>query len=369
MLAGCGKFGRSIGIDIFNWQVPKLPVHLAQTVSDARDVATIYAIALGKIDDLIANEVQFFELPMIGAAATAVGSLAFGAHPDVALGAGLTGTALGATNEYYAPRQRRLILLNARDAMICVAGIATTLEPSQPRNDLQEFVNASGEISTEYEKEVDAGGVKQRQRVKFAPGQPGSDEKIKAAIKDLESARATFADQSSEAAKQAIAPSRVNRALATDALIAAVAAETQKKQDLLDVSKKAGEAAKAADQAITQTKSALPLLVDAMMTIDNKLRLNMIASSKAQDFSALENKFREAQKHAYDLARETDKVKAEYSNRVQQAGVQAQTGNAGTVQQAQDKAKAATAQLTENPTVTTAIELPDRLAACVAKAG
>ena len=71
-----------------------------------------------------ANSAQMFELPMIGAAITAVTALAFGAHPDVALAAGAVGGGSAVLGNYYNPRERAKIYLDGNAAMSCIADLA-----------------------------------------------------------------------------------------------------------------------------------------------------------------------------------------------------------------------------------------------------
>jgi hypothetical protein len=343
--------------DVLDWKVPKLPIEKVQTVADARDVATIYTIALGRSDDVIANEVQLFEVPMIAAAATAVGALAFGAHSDLALGAGLVGAGLGASNDYYAPRKRREHLLAARDAMACVAGVAGSLEPKDQRADLETHVDDKGTIRTE----------------KYSARPSDSDPTLKAAVEGLKDAKKTLSKQASDATSKAIVRNNYRNAggsvLAGDALIQAVEKDVITKQALLDVSKKAGEAAQAVDQAIAQAQGSVQLLIDTMVTIDNRLRMKLLSASRVQDYSALETRFKLAQKQAYELAVETEKVRTDYSNRVRQAVVPAGGANPAALVSADvDKAEDVVDKV-NNPTVKVVTELPDRLTGCLAKIG
>src|SRR5204862_2060626 len=72
-----------------------------------------------------ANAFQFFEVPMIGSAATAVTSLAFKASRDVALAAGLAGGTLAILESFYEPRGRTEIYIAGHDAMSCIQRLST----------------------------------------------------------------------------------------------------------------------------------------------------------------------------------------------------------------------------------------------------
>lgn len=72
---------------------------------------------------------QFFEVPGFLAAAGAATAAAFGAGPNVAIGAGAAGATLNQGKSYYAPKDKAAVFDNGLDAMICIKNEAVGIDP------------------------------------------------------------------------------------------------------------------------------------------------------------------------------------------------------------------------------------------------
>jgi hypothetical protein len=72
-----------------------------------------------------ANTFQVFEVPIIGAAITAVTGAAFKSSTDLPLAAGIIGGSLAVLENFYDPRDRALIYLGGQAAMSCLERLAT----------------------------------------------------------------------------------------------------------------------------------------------------------------------------------------------------------------------------------------------------
>lgn len=99
------------------------------TYSTAASIASTAAKNYSLASVSATNSVQFFEVPIIAAAITAVSALSFSGSPaDLALGAGLTGAGFGAFSQYYAPRAKANILGAAGEAADCLGGLAGRID-------------------------------------------------------------------------------------------------------------------------------------------------------------------------------------------------------------------------------------------------
>jgi hypothetical protein len=91
----------------------------------AADSAGNYAKAYLARAKQIANGFQFFEIPIIGSAVTAVTAAAFRASTDVPLAAGIAGGTFTILEGVYNPRDRTQIYIAAHDSMSCMRRLAT----------------------------------------------------------------------------------------------------------------------------------------------------------------------------------------------------------------------------------------------------
>lgn len=63
---------------------------------------------------------QFFEVPQLAIAAGAITAAAFGAPPEVAIGAGASGAVFANGKSYYSPQEKASIIDNSLNALICI---------------------------------------------------------------------------------------------------------------------------------------------------------------------------------------------------------------------------------------------------------
>jgi hypothetical protein len=115
MMTGCNS--------IFDFSPPS-PASVVTNFATARDAAGQYKSAYYYRVSQTANGFQFFEVPIIGSAVTAVTAAAFKASTDVPLGAGIAGGTFSIFDNFYDPRDRALIYLAAHDAMACIERLA-----------------------------------------------------------------------------------------------------------------------------------------------------------------------------------------------------------------------------------------------------
>jgi hypothetical protein len=117
---------------IFNFAPPPPPPategsDIALVVIDFRTAAISsdhYKIAYYNRGASAANSFQLFDVPIIGAAITAVAGAAFKSSTDLPLGAGITGGSLAVLENFYDPRDRALIYFGGQAAMSCMERLA-----------------------------------------------------------------------------------------------------------------------------------------------------------------------------------------------------------------------------------------------------
>lgn len=115
---------------IFNFAPPPPPINNGKEVvvidfKSATISANSYKGAYYERGASAANTFQLFDVPIIGAAITAVAGAAFKSSTDLPLAAGITGGSLAILENFYDPRDRALIYLGGQAAMSCIERLAT----------------------------------------------------------------------------------------------------------------------------------------------------------------------------------------------------------------------------------------------------
>lgn len=103
-----------------------------------------------------ANTTQILEVPIIGSAIAAATSLAFGAHPDYALVAAITGGSAASFNAYYNPRARANIALSAAHGMKCLASLGQRVQSAFKDQKSAKTLLEAMPLSSYYQDTVEA---------------------------------------------------------------------------------------------------------------------------------------------------------------------------------------------------------------------
>lgn len=118
-LGGCSS--------IFNYGAEKIEAGSLVTLETIKPEAERLANAYADRSSAAISSRQAFDVPIIGAALTAVSGLALGAHPDFGIIAGIAGGSLSAYRTYYSPAERSKIYTDGAAAMGCIGNLTGRL--------------------------------------------------------------------------------------------------------------------------------------------------------------------------------------------------------------------------------------------------
>lgn len=305
---GCLMFRRCLGIfrwslipilgtitsacTTFDFDPPKPPTEAMlepKNINGAIQISRYYISAYDKKVTELANTPQIFEVPLIIAGAVAAGSLAFGAHPDIALAAALAAGTLVTAGKYYAPRARAAILRKGIEAMSCVRDSAKSVK----------FLDGGTSAHSALGSAAKSQLASTRDRTRALPFRDAA-----IVFSDLAAQARSDAFSSAAALPAANMLAGVRRVVALDALASA-----------------AGDSGRIADALAARAQSAYTDILDSIRQIRNLTQQKVEASSAIPTFSGVSTALKSSQIAAYELAGEMRATRKRYQEAEAEAGV------------------------------------------------
>lgn len=134
-VTGCERIGKA---DLFDVAPPAMPT---STETDPVDKAIDQAIQLRNDYTEIIRwkiaSIPYYTVPLLGAAATAIGGLLFGSHPDLIAGAGLAGGSVLGLQLAFDPAKVATVYVDSVGALDCIIANAAPLMKAVRTIDLE----------------------------------------------------------------------------------------------------------------------------------------------------------------------------------------------------------------------------------------